>query len=241
MLLTDARLYVAQFDLSGRSNRIQIDAKTGTTNRGVFGATTKVNGVGLDESALSASGLMEFTTVTGVDVILHGLRRAVTTPITVSADGGDVGETAWFLRGISAQYTPIAGTHGDESPFTLSTVPSSAPLVRGVIGATGGKGSSASGAAYQLGAVLAAQKIYASLHVLTAAGTNPTLDVIVESDNAENFASPTTRLTFTQATGLASGWQALAGAITDDWWRVSWTVGGTNTPRFDLVVAIGIA
>jgi hypothetical protein len=43
-----------------------------------------------------------------------------------------------------------------------------------------------------------------------------------------------------QATGATSQWLPLSGAITDDWWRITATVGGT-TPSFRFAVILGIA
>jgi hypothetical protein len=54
------------------------------------------------------------------------------------------------------------------------------------------------------------------------------------------FPSPATRLTFAQKTAAGYEFKSAAGAITDDWWRVDWTIGGTATPTFSFVVAVGI-
>jgi hypothetical protein len=76
--------------------------------------------------------------------------------------------------------------------------------------------------------------------VIAAGGTLPTLDVTVQSDDAEGFASPTTRLTFTQKSAIGAEFiTPVAGPITDTWWRVSWAIGGT-TPTFGIVACVGI-
>jgi hypothetical protein len=55
------------------------------------------------------------------------------------------------------------------------------------------------------------------------------------------MSSPTTRVTFSQATGRTSQWATpVAGAITDDWWDISWTIGGTGGPDFTFVAVVGI-
>jgi hypothetical protein len=72
-------------------------------------------------------------------------------------------------------------------------------------------------------------------------GTSPTLDVIVQSDDASGFPSATNRITFTQATGFTAEYATpVAGAITDDWWRVNFTIGGTASPNFTFICVIGI-
>jgi hypothetical protein len=95
------------------------------------------------------------------------------------------------------------------------------------------------GTALQLGALASGETLYAVLHVLSASAAD-TLDVIVESDSAEAFdQSPETQITFTQATAITSQWLSVAGPVTDDWWRVGITIGGTD-PSFRFVVAAGI-
>jgi hypothetical protein len=90
--------------------------------------------------------------------------------------------------------------------------------------------------------VSASQKMYAALHVRSVSGTNPTLDVVVQSDTV-GFPSATSRITFSQATATTNRHQfsSVAGAITDDYWRVSYTIGGTGTPTFSFAVTVGIA
>jgi hypothetical protein len=81
--------------------------------------------------------------------------------------------------------------------------------------AAGGTGS-----IRQLGAVLSTQRVYASLHIFSATGG--TVTATVQSAALVGFGSPTARVSFSAA---SSGAQTLstAGAITDQFWRISWT------------------
>ena len=81
--------------------------------------------------------------------------------------------------------------------------------------------------------------MYAGLHITAASGTTPTLVVKVQSDDNAGFTSATDRITFTSANSIGGQWSSVAGAVTDDYWRVTWTVGGTS-PSFTFVVALGI-
>lgn len=87
----------------------------------------------------------------------------------------------------------------------------------------------------QLGAVSASQRVHASLHVLSITGGN--VVATVTSDDAVGFASPTTRLTFATATAAGSQTLSAAGAITDSWWRVTWTQTA-STATFAVLVGI---
>ncbi len=98
------------------------------------------------------------------------------------------------------------------------------------------------GVALNLGAVVAPAQLYAVLHVLDIpVGTLPTLDVVVDSDDAQAFDDPTTRVTFTQMTARGAQYAVpVATPITDTWWRVRWTVGGTVNPAFKISAALAI-
>ena len=102
--------------------------------------------------------------------------------------------------------------------------------------------SSGTGTAWQVGALSSSQRLYAGLHVISASGTTPTLAVKVQSDTV-GFGSATDRITFSTATDVANREQfsSVAGAITDDYWRVSYTIGGSSTPTFSFMVCVGIA
>ena len=115
------------------------------------------------------------------------------------------------------------------------------PLIRGILGThqTAAATSSAS-TKFQLGAVTAAQYLYGALHVYSASGTNPTLDVTLQSDADASAGSETVRLTFAQKTAAGYEWASpIVGAIADTYWRASWTVAGTN-PLFAFAVVFGI-
>jgi hypothetical protein len=79
------------------------------------------------------------------------------------------------------------------------------------------------------------------MHVLSASGTNPTLVMAVQSATTEAFGTPTERLALPQVIA-PGGWWATPGAgpFTDEWWRVSYTIGGTANPNFLAVVILGI-
>jgi hypothetical protein len=163
-------------------------------------------------------------------------------PITVLPDmtaTPALGDLAYFFRARRYEVS-MDDTHGDVAKVAVTATGSSATIrgrlmvPKAAVAATGASASS------QVGAVSATQSVYASLHVFAVSGTSPTLDVTVGSDDNSDLTSETSRLTFPQATAVGSGWQSLAGAITDDYWVVNYIIGGT-TPSFTFAVALGIA
>ena len=78
------------------------------------------------------------------------------------------------------------------------------------------------------------------MHVTAASGTDPTLDVTIDSDDNSDMTTPTNRLTFAQVVGVGSeGPISAAGTITDEWWRVEYAITGTD-PSFDVAILLGI-
>lgn len=160
------------------------------------------------------------------------------------ASAGTEGTACYLSDGVLADLTPIGGTVGDMGMLSATLVPADRAvghrMVRGLLEAnrTVSSSSNTTGAA-TLGAVAATQSVYASLHVFTLSGTSPTLDVVVQSDTV-GFGSPTDVITFTQATTRSGQFSSVAGANTDTFWRVKWTIGGTGGPTAAFAVSIGI-
>jgi hypothetical protein len=154
------------------------------------------------------------------------------------------GSFCYMADGVLADLTPIGGTVGEMGMLHGVLMPADLAvqhkMVHGLLEAnrTVSSSSNTTGA-NTLGAVSATQRVYASLHVFTLTGTSPTLDVIVQSDTV-GFGSPTDVITFTQATTRSGQWSSAAGAITDTYWRVKYTLGGSGGPTATFAVSIGI-
>ena len=167
-----------------------------------------------------------------------GAAKVVRSIVTASADGS----AAYLMRGITLAYTPLSGAVGEVASGSVRSTVSQGPLARGVLlhPSNVSRTSSSTGTGRQIGAVASGRTMYAALHVLSVSGTSPTLDVIVQSDDNAGFTSPTSRITFSQASTVSAQWGSVAGAITDDYWRITYTIGGTGTPTFAFAVAAGI-
>lgn len=237
-VLTDAKLWVAQYDLSGDLNAIavqnQAEAKDGTT----FGAGTRIHKGGLKTVDLQCEGFYNPGTDLVDDVIFARIGTA-NLPVSCSPTGGAEGQPAYLFLSELARYR-IGGEVGEMFPFSVEAEAQGQPLVKGLVLLNGVKGTTGNGTAVQLGAVSATQKVFAALHVLAASGGSPSVTVKLQSDDNSGFSSPTDRFTFAAKAAAGSEWAApVSGAITDDWWRLTWTITGT-TPSFTLVGVVGI-
>lgn len=249
LVLKNSRIFASGVDLTGYSNKVevsgQVEVKDATTflpasdpNSGwkkVLGgiASGKISGGGNWEgtTSLSTLGALDDTLFSGVGTVI---------PISVYGDEATEGNPGYFTSSLVTSYQ-FLGAIGDVAPWTVDD-DSAWPVIRGVSLEAPGTARTANGngTPIQIGAVGASQRLYAALHVLSVAGTaTPTLTVKVQSDTV-GFPSPADQITFTAATAVGGQIARTAvGPITDDYYRISFTITGTN-PSFLFVVSAGI-
>ncbi|MEU3255911.1 hypothetical protein [Streptomyces sp. NPDC006997] len=240
-ILLNVRTFTGGLDLTSHSNKIELSSEVEvkpTTNYGSE-AWSEVVG-GLASSEISGEGQWEAGDPSLVDDASWAQLGGIG-PWSISANNGAaVGDLAYLTRAMSASYKLFAQV-GEVAPWT-SAAKSAWPLVRGQFAHPPGtpRTATGTGTGLELGDVAAGRRMYAALHVLSVAGTTPSLTARVESSADNTFAAPTTRLTFEAAT--EAGGQILrtdGTAITDTWWRLAWDITGT-TPSFLFAAALGI-
>lgn len=237
---TACKVYLGEYDVSGDHNKVTADDGATEVDIRVFGNTAGNLVAGLWNPKLSGSGFIQF----GPGLVNDALRLKkglANVPVTMSPIAGAAGDIAVSTLALEASYTPIGSKVGDALAFVWNAVAQGVPLIGGnIFVPAGAQTASGVSSILQLGAVGAGQRLYAALHVLSASGTAPTLDVTVKSAAAIGFAAPTTRLTFTTKTAAGADFLQLAGPITDQFWRMDFTIGGTGTPTFSFVGFVGI-
>ncbi|MFJ6617586.1 hypothetical protein ACIQOW_08425 [Kitasatospora sp. NPDC091335] len=238
-VLTDVRLFTGGADLTGVSNKAELSAEVEVKDRTVFGSGgwSRVQG-GLGSSKLSAEGFWEAGDPGMIDDATWAQLGGVV-PWTVAPHLAAVGSLAYLTQALRTDYT-LGGAVGDLAPWTAGAS-GTGVIARGRIAHPPGTARSSAGAgtALQLGPVPDGRALYATLHVLSAAGTTPTLTVRIESAADQAFTDPTVRATFAAATGLGGQALAVPAPGTDTWWRLAWTISGT-TPSFTFVGAVGV-
>lgn len=239
-VLTNAVVYVAGYDLSGDFNSVALASGAAEVNDTMFGDTTESAAGGLKTATMEVRGA--WNGGADNDKVLFDRIGLANVPVMSAAAGGDAGEAAYFMQALAANFQTF-GAVGELMPMSLSARASGGtPLVRGTVLYNDTITATANGTAYQVGAASASQKLYAALFILDdPAGTDPTLDVVIQSDDNSGMSSATNRITFAQQTARGAVWATpVSGAITDDYWRASITVGGTGSPSFRVAVVLGI-
>lgn len=99
---------------------------------------------------------------------------------------------------------------------------------------------------FAISALGANQKLVLAVCIVSppgVTGTTPTLDIDLETDVDDTFASPTVRASTSQFTEPAYEVIEIDGdtdPFSDTFFRLSYTIGGTDSPSFQPIVAVAI-
>lgn len=235
-IIQNQSVYLDGYDLSGRVNALALDYSADIQDISCLGDTAHSRIGGLKTAAAQVSGFMD---IDATDAFQFSQLGIADTPFSFGASADTPGSVAYTMLAAEADIK-LGGAIGDVAPFDAGAQ-STGALIRGTI-LLNSKGtpltSTGGGTGLQLGAVSATQRIYAAMHVL-GAGTG-SVTCKLQSDSANNFSgAQTDRITFSAATGISSQWSSVAGAITDTWWRIAYTISG-GAPSFKLVFVVGI-
>ena len=252
IVLTDAKIWVGGYNISGYSNEATITQTPAMLEATVFGNSTKVNKAGLYDFKADVGGFMDFVYpmgAAGSTDQLNSMNSALFSKVGGAVDvlsmaplGNAEEDLVYFLQNVMSKFDPMGGAVGALMPYKAEFTAAGTRLVRGSLKGRGAKTATGNSAAPTqfVGGVPSGSKLFAALHVFGSSGTTPTLDVVVRSAALVDMASPTTRITFPQfTTSVGASWQSVAGAITDEFFDVEWTITGT-TPSFNLAVVIGL-
>lgn len=234
---TAVKTYLAEYAVHTDLTAIALNAGVELQDSTVFGATYRSRKPGLKTAQMQLTGFLNHANSEKVAFANLGVASV---PLTIAPITGAEDEVAYAMLCTVGSLAPNASL-GEMAAIEIGGETTGEPgIVRGVMGFNGTATSSASTTGSAVGAVGATQSLYAALHVISVSGTNPTLDVKIQSDTA-GWSTASDRITFTQADAATSQWSSVSGAITDTLWRVDYTVGGTNTPTFVFAVFLGIA
>lgn len=222
-VLKNRRLFLGGREVSGDLNTLAVD-----------GALPEVTYQTFEDLAVNAeSGIEDLALDLGVvgredfadDGHVQAL-RGVETQFSVALSDGLVGSLAHSAIGIGLSFER-RGNIGELRSGTFRLRGRGVPLLRGLLLEDGTeRTATGTGTGVNLGAVTAAQSLHGVLHLIALDGTS--VDMEVESDEDDTFATAVTRLTFDQLTAIGSQHQVAAGPITDGWFRSNFTLVGTS-------------
>lgn len=235
-VLKDCRIYHGGYDLSGRESEIVLAYGAEIKDRTAGATTARQKLAGL--TAVEVSGGGYWDPQVNDAALFEGLALDAQVLTVVPASGAP-GSLAYTMRAADGEYSP-SGAVGDLIGYDFAAYGIGA-LVRGVVMESATLDASGAGTPRELPAVPEGKALHAALHVLGVEGTGaPGVTVTIESSAANTWdGSETVRVEFDAALAPGAQWAALPGPVTDTWWRVSWTVTGTE-PGIRVVVVLGI-
>lgn len=223
LVLTDAAIWYGGYDLSGASNEVNFNVSRQENPDSRFGDAVEATYPGALTVGAEAKGFWDsaldgpqFTQLTN---------PSTSWPLTVCPTGAD-SEVAYGLQAYSFNYSAFEAAWGVSLPYRLSAKSKSGGrLGRGrVMLPKATYAATADGTKYLLGAVLATQKLVATLHVFSA--VTGTWDFDIESDVDAGAGGESTRGSFTQVAAASGPMQEVvevAGPVTDTYWLVEMT------------------
>lgn len=233
IILTDCKIVLGGYNLSGFHNSINLDYGAEMKDDTVFGTSgTRSNKPGL--KTVSAVGSVFWDTV--MDGVIFNRIGATREVMSLAPEGNAEGDMSYAVRAVNGTYNPMSGEVGELMESEFDAHSANSPLVRGrVLANLTPKAATGNGVGVEIGAVSATQRVYSALHVVGGATTS--IVVTVESDDAAGFPSPTLRFTHTLfgAAAIGAEWLQLAGPITDTYWRSTWTIVDGPATIFHVV------
>ncbi len=237
--LKDSKILWDGYDFSADWREMAFTLSRDSLDDTSFGDSAHSYVPGIRSFSLTASGFANYGAATN-EGIINSHWGTVGKVLTVMPEDSDETDIAYSSKSTLFDYN-LGAAVGEMAPISMAAYSSATQIMRGTVMGTGAKTSSGNGTAAQLGAVGSTQYLYAALHCTAISGTStPTITVKVYSDTAANMAGKTERIGFTAVTAVGAQWATpVAGAIGDDYWRVDWTVSGTD-PSLTVYCVVGI-
>ncbi len=238
-VITGAKVLYEGYDFSADFQNINLTLSKDALPDTAVADDARTNAMGLANFAFQADGFAEHGTGLN-ETVINGNWGTANKIFTVLPETAAEGKIGYSSKGITPGYQ-LFGTVGEMAPFGLVGIGSGVAPMRGTVLATGAQVASGNGTASQLGAVGASEYLYSVLHCTAVSGTStPTITVKVYSDTASNMSGKTERIGFTAKTAIGVQWATpVGGAINDTWWRVDWTITGTD-PSLTIYCLVGI-
>lgn len=239
-VIKDVKLWVDGYDLSGDHNALSLSASKDAVENTPFGVNSRTYSSGLRTVTYSLDGYFDANATDADepdDVFFVEYTDTANNVLSIGTPPGTAGNIGYSFNNVTTSYTPFGGSVGDMATFSVSGS-ATGDMVRGTImeDGTTARSTSSQSTEYNLGDITATEIGYGALHVIATTGS-PTLDVLIQSDTT-GFPSPTTEITFTQATAVGSQFLSTSGTTTETFWRTSWTFGGTGDITFVVIFGI---
>jgi len=240
-VLTDCKIYVDDYNISGDSNSGTLELTTPALDASTFSSVTARTKIpGLSEMKASIGVLYDATTAYIPDDEIDTWKGGMTAKVvTICPTTGATGEVAYSFKGLGASYSQ-GGSVGEvkKGTWNIEGGGGTGPAVRGnvISNVLAGVTGNGNGTSYEYGLLGTGHTLYSIVHLYSIDGGS--LFVNIYSDDHAGMTSSTIRITGGELDETTTVWQTLAGPVaTDTWWRSVYTYDGTLA-KFVHVMAI---
>lgn len=235
-ILSNAKLYAAGFDFSGDMNGLALKYAAEMKDSTTLIDTTRTRRPGLRDISFQHEGYWNGGAGAVDDALFNSVLGVNDVPMTIAPLTGAEGEVVYSFKADAAAYAPGAKI-GEMLAFSVSGG-GDGPLLQGLMLQNQARVASGNGTVFNPGAILAAQKLYGVLHVLSVSGAG-TIIVKIQSAPTVGFGAPVDRIVFTTAAAIGGQFAVpIPGAITDAFWRATWTIAGFTSVTFAVLMDI---
>ena len=234
--LTDCTIWLNDVELSPISNAYELSMDAAVLDVSTFGDSWRQVLMGNRMATWSATGWWDTANNQGQRQ-WDSFESPPAQPVLTVSDAGDEGDVA-YLSEPEAVTVSRSGQYGEAAGMMIGGG-TRGRVYRGIIslGMQSITGSTNGTGVQFAGGVAAGEVVAMAVHVTADDGTS--VDVILESDDNAGFTSATTRATAAVTGTTYTFLETVAGAVTDDYWRVrTASLVGTS---FTIGAAIGIA
>ena len=233
-----AAVLVDEFDFSGVLSSARIAVNNPTPSATAFADTDQVfvegkPSFGIDHNGMFNTAGDDFDGEMFIDLTAAGRQVGVYPEGFGSAGNlGYEGKTNALSQDRQSRVSEVlllnVGWKGDEPIVTTQVLYRNAALI-----------ATATATSIAVGGLGANQQMTCVLRAIAApGGSTPTLDVVLRSDDESDMVGNTTRFTFSQLTAQGFEVAEVAGPITDTYWDVVLTEGGTGS--WNVLVTVGV-
>lgn len=238
--LTNVSAVVDTLELAGFARSVALEAtadEIDVTTLNSNGWRQKI--IGQRSFTCSADGFQDFDT-TGVDPVFPATTFGQDTFTIAPQSTATAGDVAFIGQGRLTNNTPLTGAVTDAGGFTF-TWAGTDRVARGVVlHPSAARTATGNGTALAFTFPTAAQRLFATFHVLSVTGTG-SIVFTVQSDDAVGFPSATTRITSQTFTAVGHQMTSVAGPITAETHiRLGWTITGFTSVTFVAAAATSV-
>lgn len=233
--LTDQRLFLDGYEVTTVSNTVKIEATKDVKEATPFNAAWREKLPGLKDFSCGCGGYMD---VGDAESAIFEELNDSGFIFTVTPETQTAGSLAFIMKAVASSLN-ILGSVGEVAPFSLGAGGNSV-MAKGMIFAPlAAVIATGDGTVINFPDATSGQTLTIAVHIVAVSGTNPTLTMVVESSAVVGMTTPTTIITTASQNAVGALYQQAVLANTNKYFRVRFTVGGTN-PSFTVIVSASI-